>query len=163
MSQTDLFVRLAAEQSELKFAKFDFDDALAIGIDLVETARRDQLAITIDVTVNGQQLFHAALPGTSPDNDRWVARKNRVARHFFKSSYYIAKQLEAKGKTIEEAYALPAADYAASGGAVPVTLAGGEMIGTITVSGLPHQQDHAMVVDAIRRHLRRIEPTRLPA
>ena len=44
----------------------------------VETARRENKVVTIDVTVNGQQLFHAALPGTSPDNDQWVQRKNRV-------------------------------------------------------------------------------------
>ena len=153
MTDSDLFARLAAEQDELKFAKFDFDDALAIGLDLVDTARREKLAITIDVTVGGQQLFHAALPGTSPDNDRWVARKKRVAMHFFKSSFAIAKELEAKGRTLEQTYGLPVADYAASGGAVPVVLKGGEVIGTITVSGLPHEQDHRRVVEAIRRRL----------
>ena len=156
MSETDLFVQLAAEQQQLRFASFSFDDALAIGLDVVETARRDKLAITVDVTVSGQQLFHAALPGTSPDNDRWVARKNRVAMYFFRSSYQVAMQLEAKGKTIEAAYGLSSLDYAAYGGAVPVTLKGGEVIGTVTVSGLPHQQDHAMVVDALRRHLQRL-------
>ena len=153
MTDTDVFAQLAAEQEEIKFARFTFDDALAIGLDLVDTARRDRLAITIDVSIAGQQLFHAALPGTSPDNDRWVKRKNRVAMHFFRSSYQVAMELEAKGRTLEQAFGLPAADYAASGGAVPVVLKGGEVIGTVTVSGLPHQQDHAMVVDAMRRRL----------
>ena len=154
MTDTDDFAQLAAERDEIRFARFTFDDALAIGLDLVERARRDQLAITIDVNIAGQQLFHAALPGTSPDNDRWVARKNRVAMHFLRSSYQVAMELEAKGRTLEQAYGLPAVDYAASGGAVPVVLKGGEVIGTVTVSGLPHQQDHAMVVDALRRRLR---------
>jgi uncharacterized protein (UPF0303 family) len=157
MNNDELLKELIGEQDGLQFAHFDFDDALAIGLDLVEKARQDSLMVTIDIAVNGQQLFHAALPGTSPDNDQWVARKNRVVGRFFRSSFYIAKLLEAKGKSIDEVYGLPARDYAASGGAVPVTVKGGGVIGTITVSGLPHQEDHKMVVAAIRRHLARNE------
>lgn len=154
MSQVNLLKQLIAEQGRLQFAHFDFDDAYTIGLDLVETARKAKPKITIDIAVNGQQLFHAAMPG-SPDNDQWVVRKNRVVGRLFMSSYYIAKLLEDKGKSIEEVYGLPARDFAASGGAVPVTVKGSGVIGTITVSGLPHQDDHAMVVDAIRRHLKR--------
>ena len=32
----------------------------------------------IDIRRHGHQLFHAALPGTTPDNDRWIERKIRV-------------------------------------------------------------------------------------
>lgn len=155
MSNGELLKQLIAEQEQLKFARFSFDDALAIGLDLVDTARRERLAVTVDIAVSGQQLFHAALPGTSPDNDQWVARKNRVVGRFFKSSFYIATLLEDKGKSITEVYGLSASDYAASGGAVPIALAGSGVIGTVTVSGLPHQDDHAMVVAALRRHLAR--------
>lgn len=155
MSTEELLAQLTAEQESLQFARFAFDDALAIGLDLVETARREGKAIAIDVTISGQQLFHAALPGTSPDNDQWIARKNRVVGRFFKSSYFIAKLLESQEKSIEAVYGLPERDYAASGGAVPVSIVGSGVIGTITVSGLPHQEDHAMVVAAIRRHLKR--------
>ena len=31
--------------------------------------------------------------------------------HFFRSSYSVAKELEAKGRTLEQAYGLPAVDY----------------------------------------------------
>ncbi len=157
MNPDAVLEQLIAEQERLQFAHFDFDDAFAIGLDLVETARHEKLTITIDIAVNGQQLFHAALPGTSPDNDQWVMRKNRVVGRFFRSSFYIATLLEVKGKSIEEVYGLPSGDYAASGGAVPVTVKGGGVIGTITVSGLPHDEDHAMVVEAIRRHIVRTE------
>jgi uncharacterized protein (UPF0303 family) len=138
------------------------DDAYAIGLDLVENARQNKRAITIDIAVNGQQLFHAALPGTSPDNDQWVVRKNRVVGRFFNSSFYIAKLLEAKGKSMEEVYGLPSSDFAPFGGAVPVIVKGAGVIGTITVSGLPDQEDHKMAVEAIRRHLERLEAASLP-
>ena len=157
MSQEGLLEELIAEQGSLQFERFDFDDAYAIGLDLVAMARKEKRAVTIDIAVNGQQLFHAALPGTSPDNDQWVVRKNRVVGRFFNSSFYIAKLLEAKGKSMEEAFGLPSSDFAPFGGAVPVMVKGAGVIGTITVSGLPDQEDHKMATEAIRRHLERQE------
>lgn len=150
-----LLQQLVAEQDELQFAHFTFDDAYAIGADLVETARRNGLSIAIDIAVNGQQLFHAALPGTSPDNDQWIVRKNRVVGRFFTSSYYIAKLLELQGRSIEEGYGLSANEFAPFGGAVPIAVRGTGVIGSITVSGLPDEEDHRTVVDAIRRHIGR--------
>lgn len=145
--------RLAAEFEALQFDGFGFDDAWEIGRDLVATGRRDGLVIAIDISLNGQVLFHAGLPGSSPDNDQWIARKNRVVARFHKSSYYIAALLKQKGKTIEEAYGLERADYAASGGAVPIRVRGVGVVGTVTVSGLRDFEDHAMVAKALRRHL----------
>jgi len=153
VSQEELLRKLEAELETLRFPSFNFDDALAIGLDLVETGRRKALPIAIDVTVNQQQLFHAALPGSSPDNDQWVLRKGRVAARFFKSSLAIATELRIKGKTIEEVHGLPSTEYAPSGGSVPVLVKGAGVIGTITVSGLPDVEDHEMVVAAMRRHL----------
>lgn len=153
MSQEKVLEELLAEQEALQFARFGFDEAYAIGQDLVEHARRERLAVTIDVAVGGQQLFHAALPGTAPDNDQWVIRKNRVVGRFFRSSYYIARLLEAKGQTIEAAFGVPSADFAPFGGAVPITVRGTGVVGAVTVSGLPHQDDHRMVVEAMRRFL----------
>ena len=155
MSHEELLRKLEAEQETLRFESFNFDDALAIGLDLVETGRRKALPIAIDVTVNGQQLFHAALPGSSPDNDQWVLRKSRVAARLFTSSLAIATALRSKGKTIEEVYGLPSAEYAPHGGSVPVQVKGAGVIGTITISGLPDVEDHETVVAAIRRHLDR--------
>ncbi len=162
MSHEDLLEQLLSEHERLQFAHFDFDDACLIGLDLVETARQNRQAVSIDIAVNGQQLFHAALPGTSPDNDQWIVRKNRVVGRFFRSSYYIAKLLESRGSSMEEAYGLSASDYAPFGGAVPVTLKGSGVIGSITVSALPDEDDHRMVVAAIGRHLERSRAACVP-
>lgn len=150
-----LLEALIAEHDALQFARFGFAEAYAIGQDLVEHAGREGLAVAIDICVGGQQLFHAALPGTSPDNDQWVIRKNRVVGRFFRSSYYIAKLLQHKEQTIEAAFGLSSVDYAPFGGAVPVVVRGTGVVGTVTVSGLPDSEDHRMVVDALRRYLDR--------
>lgn len=148
-----MVARLEAEYEELQFAQFGFDDAWAIGQDLVAEGRRDSLPIAIDIGANGQTLFHASLPGASPDNDQWIARKNRVTLRFHRSSLYIGSLLRQKGKSIEEAYGLSQAAYAACGGALPIRIRAVGVVGTATVSGLADHEDHRMVVEALRRRL----------
>lgn len=150
MCDSSLLEQLAGEEAELQFTSFSNDDAFAIGKTLYETAKRNNLPITIDITRNGQQLFHAALPGTSPDNDQWIRRKINVVNRFHMSSYHVGALLRSKGKSIEEKYNISSFDYAAHGGSFPIITKGTGAIGAITVSGLAQQEDHAMVVNAIR-------------
>jgi uncharacterized protein (UPF0303 family) len=112
-----------------------------------------KLPVTIDITRGAHQLFHVSLPGTSADNDEWVKRKVRLVYRFGHSSYYMGQLLKAKGRRIEEAYLISENDYAPHGGSFPVRVKGTGMVGTITVSGLPQEEDHKLVVDAIRDYL----------
>jgi uncharacterized protein (UPF0303 family) len=148
-----LIAALKAEHEDLQFSGFGFDEAWEIGRDLVDAGRRAALPIAIDIGLNGQTLFHAALPGSAPDNDRWILRKKRVVQLFHKSSLYIGSLLRQKGRSIEEEYGLPPADYAPFGGALPIRVRGVGVVGTITVSGMADHEDHRMVAEAIRRHL----------
>ena len=61
--------------------------------------------------------------------------------------------LKSKGKRIEEAYLIPESEYAPHGGCFPVIIKDTGLIGTITVSGLPQEEDHKLVVEAIRDYL----------
>jgi uncharacterized protein (UPF0303 family) len=61
--------------------------------------------------------------------------------------------LKAKGKRIEEAYLLSESRYAPHGGCFPVIVKDTGVIGTITVSGLAQEDDHKLVVQAIREYL----------
>ncbi|MEI6387655.1 MAG: heme-degrading domain-containing protein [Spirochaetota bacterium] len=149
----DLVERLKAEEAELQFAHFGFGEALEIGQDLVAIGLGEALPITIDISLVGQTLFHAGLPGSSPDNDQWVIRKSNVVRRFHKSSLLFATQLRLKSRSLEEAHGLSASEYAPSGGSVPVRVRDVGVVGTITVSGLKDTEDHRLVVEAIRRHL----------
>jgi len=144
---------LLAEEELLQFTTFTNDDAWELGMRLVEAARADGLPVTIDVRRGDQQLFHAALPGTSADNDAWIERKVRVVRRFGRSSLAVGTALRLEGRTIEEAYLLDEAEYAPHGGAFPVTVKGVGVVGTVTVSGLPQEDDHALVVRVLREFL----------
>jgi len=144
---------IEGQERDLVFARFDNDDAWRLGCVLVELARERELAVTIDVRRGTQQLFHAALPGTTPDNDSWVARKARVVERFGASSYVVGLRSAAKGTTFTAQHELPTAQYAAHGGAFPVRVRKVGIVGTVTVSGLPQADDHALVVEALRSFL----------
>lgn len=148
-----LLKKLEAEERELQFERFSNEDAVALGLSLYETAREKKLPVTIDITRNGHQLFHLSMPGTSPDNDQWVARKIKLVNRMGMSSYRVGTLLRSLGMTLEERFELSHYEYAAHGGCFPVILKGTGPIGTVTISGLAQEDDHAMVVNAIRQYL----------
>ena len=149
----DILKTLLQEEQELQFAQFNEMTAWKLGSLLVEKAIQQGLAITIDITRGEHQLFHASLPGTSADNDEWVKRKVRLVYRFGHSSFYMGQMLKSKGKRIEESYLIPESLYAPHGGCFPVIVRGTGVIGTVTVSGLPQEEDHKLVVQAIREFL----------
>jgi uncharacterized protein (UPF0303 family) len=144
---------LRAQEERLQFAAFDLDTAFALGSAVVDLARRRGLAVTVDVRHGDQQAFHAALPGTAPDNDAWIERKVRVVRRFGRSSLRLGRELAEAGRTIEEQFGLPEAEFAAHGGAFPVIVRGTGPVGVVTVSGLPQADDHALVVEVLEAFL----------
>lgn len=148
-----LLQRLSKQEELLQFAELTNETAFEVGMRLVEAARRERKPITIDICRNGQQLFHCALAGTSIDNDEWIKRKNRVVNRFGHSSFYMGRQYASKGTTIAESALLDPTEYAAHGGAFPAIVKGVGVVGTITVSGLPQQEDHEFVVQTLAEYL----------
>ncbi|MEW2076631.1 heme-degrading domain-containing protein [Streptomyces sp. NPDC012403] len=146
---------LEAQERRLVFQRFTYDDAWALGSLLVEMARERQAPVAIDIHRAGQQLFHAALPGSAPDNDAWIARKRRVVERYGSASYLVGARHRAKGTTFEASSRLDPDTYAAHGGSFPLTVEGVGVIGAVTVSGLPQLQDHELVVEALEHFLNR--------
>ncbi|MFJ3983097.1 heme-degrading domain-containing protein [Streptomyces fungicidicus] len=153
MTTTPTVEELEAQERHLVFSQFTYDDAWALGSLLVELARERRAPVAIDIHRAGQQLFHAALPGSTPDNDAWIARKRRVVERYGSASYLVGARHRAKGTTFEASSRLDPDTYAAHGGSFPLTLEGTGVIGAITVSGLPQLEDHNLVVEALNRFL----------
>lgn len=153
MTDADLLAQLADQEERLQFAKFDNETALALGQQLLAAARDRGLPVTVSVRRNGQRLFHAALPGTSPDNDAWIERKSRVVDRYGHSSFYVGTQFRAKGGSFEADSRLDPDEYAAHGGVFPVLVRGVGPVGTVGVSGLPQADDHAFVVEQLELFL----------
>ena len=147
------FAELVAEEEELQFSTFTNDDAWALGCALVDTARHRSAAVAIDITRNGQQLFHAALPGATADFDTWIQRKVRVVQRCGHSSLAVGQLWRERGTTFEQVLGLDAQGMSAQGGGVPVIVRGVGAVGTVAVSGLPQLEDHRLIVSTIRTFL----------
>jgi len=155
------------QEAELRFPHFDHNTAWSLGLTLRELAVSRKHPIVIDVRRFGQPyqpLFYTALPGTTPDNARWVQRKSNVVARFHRSSYQLGLHLQQNKITFAEKYSLPDADYATHGGSFPIHITGSGIIGSVTVSGLPQREDHNLVVEGLCIELRRDHNSlRLPA
>ncbi len=151
----DLVQELLRQEIDLQCTRFTNEMAMDLGLALRDEARTRGKAVTIDISRHGQQLFHYAMAGTSADNDAWIRRKNNVVNRFGHSSFYVGTTLKRAGQTIEEKYLLDGHEYAAHGGAFPLIIREVGVVGTVTVSGLPQQEDHEVVVTTLRRFLER--------
>jgi uncharacterized protein (UPF0303 family) len=149
-----LISELEQQERMLQLSHFDNEDALALGDLLVELGRLRLLPIAIDIRRNGHQLFHAALPGSTPDNDSWIERKVAVVNRFSESSYLVGRRFQAKGESLDQAHGLDPIQFAAHGGSVPIQIIGVGVVGTVTVSGLAQAEDHALVIEAMTTFIR---------
>ncbi len=150
----DLIAELEQQELDLVLERFGHADAWALGSLLVTMATERRLPVAIDIRHGEQQVFHAGLAGSVADNDRWIERKVRVVQRYGASSYLVGRRLAAKGQELDASMGVDPARYAAHGGAFPVRIAGVGVVGVVTVSGLPQAEDHALVVEALRRFCR---------
>ncbi|HEV7956334.1 MAG: UPFUPF0303-like protein [Microbacteriaceae bacterium] len=149
-----LIAEIEAQERELVFPRFDNEDAWRLGSLLVRIGRERGLPITVDITRGEQQMFHSALAGTAAHNDVWVIRKTRTVREFGVSSFLVGLRAKAGGNRFEDAPWIDPMRFAGHGGSFPITVSGVGVVGTVTVSGLPQHEDHALAVEAVEAFLR---------
>ena len=134
------------------FDHFDHDDAWRVGSALAARSRADDLPVVIAIWLGEQRVFHAALPGTSADNDSWVEKKARVVRRFARSSLEVYEKYVASNPHFFTAFGLSPTEYAPGEGAVPIRVRG-TMVGVLAVSGLESGGDHDLAVSGLQAAL----------
>jgi uncharacterized protein (UPF0303 family) len=141
--------RLALQEELLQLERFDEVTAWDLGWRIKSLCEARQVAVTIEVRRAKQTLFFYAMPGTTPNNAEWVRRKRNTVELLQRSSYAtgLANQKDASSLVLKTGVSL--ADYAEHGGSFPIRVKGVGCIGTVTVSGVPQREDHAIVVEAL--------------
>jgi uncharacterized protein (UPF0303 family) len=142
---------LIAEEADLALARFDYETAWELGSAMRRMAAEANLPVAIEITHHGAVVFSTLLPGATPDNIVWTRRKRAVVEHFQHSSLYMRLLCEKNGVDFATRYRLSPGDYAASGGGVPIQVAGVGLVGVAAVSGLPDVDDHALVISALKQ------------
>ncbi|NTJ11648.1 heme-degrading domain-containing protein [Rhizobium lusitanum] len=144
---------LAQELKDLQLATFDYEFAWKLGCAMQAQASARSLPAAITVAHGTDVVFALLMPGATPDNTDWAARKRAVAHRFHRSSLAMRLEAEQGGYDFNSRFRLPESDFVASGGGFPLILRGGTLIGTVGVSGLPDLEDHLLVTNALRELL----------
>jgi uncharacterized protein (UPF0303 family) len=140
---------LMKQEENFSFSSFTNDDAIALGQEMLKIATSQKAPVIVQVRIGQQIIFHAALTGTTTENDWWINRKARVVEKFNHSSMYVRVSFEEKNQTFEEHSGLDNELYAAHGGGFPIIVAGQGVVGVALVSGLPQVEDHKMIIQGL--------------
>jgi uncharacterized protein (UPF0303 family) len=146
-------IELLLHQNEaIDFPSFTYDDAFAVGCDIVRRATDPNATAAVSIVFGEQRVFHAARPGTTADNDDWLRRKIRLVSRFNLPSLLVREQFASMGIDLTSLPHLAPAEYALAGGGFPLRV-NGSLIGAIAVSGLTDREDHDLVVAALEAAL----------
>ena len=97
---------LLDQERRLTLSSLDENDAVALGLPLLQTATDRDLSVTIEVRLRERVVFRAARTGTDADNDRYIAGKARIVERFGHSSLFERLQYEVAGTAFAEATSL---------------------------------------------------------
>jgi uncharacterized protein (UPF0303 family) len=148
-----LRTELSRQEALLTFQRFDNATAIDLGLQMLASAGRQGLTLTIDITRCHQQLFHVALAGTAKDNDHWVARKREMVYRIGHSSWFAAVESRFTGEDLARDYGLDPVLFSASAGGFPIFVQNVGLVGTACASGLSEQDDHKFIIDEIAKFL----------
>jgi uncharacterized protein (UPF0303 family) len=142
-------LRLAEQEERLRFERFDREAAWELGCRIRALCQSRGVSLAIEVRLARQSIFWCSMSGTSGVNEDWVRRKRNTVELFERSSYAVGRELERDAETLEAKMGLSIREYASFGGGFPIIVAGIGCVGSVTVSGAPQREDHALVIEAL--------------
>ena len=142
-----------AQAATLELDRLTADDALAIGLKILELAELTVPGRPIAVQLETDQhpLFVHFMEGTGAGNADWINKKKNVVRQFGKSSWAVRLEFLERGVDFQTETGLDPALFRAEGGAVPLVVRGSGRVGTLIVSGLDGWEDHALAVAGLQK------------
>jgi uncharacterized protein (UPF0303 family) len=157
VSATDGFTSsgLLKEEQLLTLPKLDMADALEIGQIASAFGTEHVLPIAVEVRVGDWIVYHASLPGSSPENDWWIGRKARVVKLKQHSTLFERVFAEERGVDWHKENNLLDETHAIHGGGLPLITKSDGFVGALLISGLPHVEDHLFGVKVLTEFLAR--------
>jgi uncharacterized protein (UPF0303 family) len=141
--------RLALQEQVLVLDRFDETTAWELGTSIKALCESRKQALTIEIRRAKETLFFYAMPGTTPNHAEWARRKRNTVDLLQRSSYSTGLANAKDGSSLPLKTGVSLADYAEHGGSFPIRVKGVGCVGTVTVSGVPQREDHAIVVEAL--------------
>jgi uncharacterized protein (UPF0303 family) len=147
--------QLLLEEKMLELPKLSIGDYLEIGQIASSLGTEQGLPIAVEVRVGDWIIYHASLPGSSPENDWWIGRKARVVKLKQHSTLFERVFAEERGVDWHKENNLLDETHAIHGGGLPLITEGDGFVGALLISGLPHVEDHLFGVKVLTEFLAR--------
>ena len=147
--------QLATEEQALLLPSFTQSQALELGGIAASIGRERALPIAVEVWLKDWPVFHTSLPGSSPENDRWIARKGRAVLATGHSTMFERVLAQEAGIDWYASKGLSEEHHAIHGGGFAITVKGVGFAGVLLISGLPQVEDHLLGVEIIAEYLAR--------
>jgi uncharacterized protein (UPF0303 family) len=157
METTGGFVaaKLLQEEAVLILPTLTNLDAVEIGQIATEFSVERKLPIAIQVRLGDWIIYHVSLPGSTPENDWWIARKARVVMLKHHSTMYERVSAEERGVDWHKENNLLDETHAIHGGGLPLITKDQGFVGVLLISGLPQVEDHLFGVEVLTEFLAR--------
>jgi uncharacterized protein (UPF0303 family) len=147
--------QLLNEEQILTLPTLDLAGALEIGEIAKSLGVARNLPIATEVRLGDWIIYHASLPGSSPENDRWIVRKARVVLLKHHSTMYERVSAEERGVNWHKENKLLDQTHAIHGGGLPLITKDDGFAGVLLISGLPQVEDHLLGVEVLTEFLAR--------
>jgi uncharacterized protein (UPF0303 family) len=147
--------QLLNEEQILTLPTLDLAGALEIGEIAKSLGVVRNLPIATEVRLGDWIIYHASLPGSSPENDRWIVRKARVVLLKHHSTMYERVSAEERGVDWHKENNLLDETHAIHGGGLPLITKDDGFVGVLLISGLPQVEDHLLGVEVLTEFLAR--------
>jgi len=146
---------LLKEEQLLVLPDLSLNSAIEIGEIAKSLGTQRSLPIAVEVRVGDWIVYHASLPGSTPENDWWIGRKARVVKLKKHSSMFERVLAEEQGIDWHKKNNLLDETHAIHGGGMPLITKDDGFVGVLIISGLPQVDDHLLGVEVLTEFLAR--------
>jgi uncharacterized protein (UPF0303 family) len=146
---------LLKEEQLLVLPDLSLKSAIEIGEIAKSLGTQRSLPIAVEVRVGDWIVYHASLPGSTPENDWWIGRKARVVKLKQHSSMFERVLAEEQGIDWHKENNLLDETHAIHGGGLPLITKEDGCVGVLIISGLPQVDDHLLGVEVLIEFLAR--------
>ncbi|MCT3646666.1 heme-binding protein [Elizabethkingia anophelis] len=124
--------------------------AFDMGVKIIDLAKSRNQHIAVEVCRLNHTIFLYVDDTLPVDKHNWLRRKVNIARQFEESSLSVKNDLKEGNMNLEKTFGLDEKDFLAKGGAIPIFVKNGGMIAVVTVSGLHDEEDHNIIIEALK-------------
>lgn len=131
----------------ITFHSFTNEDAFHVGNIIVDLVEKQQLKpVRIRIVLAGDIVYQYLMAGKK--GVMWLDRKQKTVETFHCASLDVFNMAQADPERFAP---YQTEEYAICGGGYPI-IVDGQIIGCIIVSGLAHEEDHQLIVDALTQY-----------